>query len=244
MANANIGIIGSEGRMGAALKAAIAEAGAALSGGIDIGGDPIALARASDVLVDFSSPKALVSNLGAAVAAGKPIIIGTTGLDEDHHRAIDDAARHIAVLQTGNTSLGVTLLARLVREAAARLGNDWDIEIAELHHRHKVDAPSGTALLLGEAAAAGRGIPLARNSERDRDGRTGTRAPGAIGFASLRGGSAAGDHTVLIAGEGERIELTHRAENRSIFARGAVKAALWLRGMPAGRYSMDQVLGM
>jgi 4-hydroxy-tetrahydrodipicolinate reductase len=244
MANANIGIIGSEGRMGAALKAAIAEAGAALSGGIDIGGDPIALARASDVLVDFSSPKALVSNLGAAVAAGKPIIIGTTGLDEDHHRAIDDAARHIAVLQTGNTSLGVTLLARLVREAAARLGNDWDIEIAELHHRHKVDAPSGTALLLGEAAAAGRGIPLARNSERDRDGRTGTRAPGAIGFASLRGGSAAGDHTVLIAGEGERIELTHRAENRSIFARGAVKAALWLRGMPAGRYGMDQVLGM
>jgi 4-hydroxy-tetrahydrodipicolinate reductase len=239
-----IGIIGSEGRMGAALKAAIAEAGAALSGGIDIGGDPIALARASDVLVDFSSPKALVSNLGAAVAAGKPIIIGTTGLDEDHHRAIDDAARHIAVLQTGNTSLGVTLLARLVREAAARLGNDWDIEIAELHHRHKVDAPSGTALLLGEAAAAGRGIPLARNSERDRDGRTGTRAPGAIGFASLRGGSAAGDHTVLIAGEGERIELTHRAENRSIFARGAVKAALWLRGMPAGRYGMDQVLGM
>jgi 4-hydroxy-tetrahydrodipicolinate reductase len=244
MANANIGIIGSEGRMGAALKAAIAEAGAALSGGIDIGGDPIALARASDVLVDFSSPKALVGNLGAAVAAGKPILIGTTGLDEDHHRTIDDAARHIAVLQTGNTSLGITLLARLVREAAARLGNDWDIEIAELHHRHKVDAPSGTALLLGEAAAAGRGIPLARNSERDRDGRTGTRAPGAIGFASLRGGSAAGDHTVLIAGEGERIELTHRAENRSIFARGAVKAALWLRGMPAGRYSMDQVLGM
>ncbi len=240
----NIGIIGSEGRMGAALKAAIAEAGAALSGGIDVGGDPIALAKISDVLVDFSSPKALVGNLGAAVAAGKPILIGTTGLDEDHHRAIDDAARHIAVLQTGNTSLGITLLARLVREAAARLGPDWDIEIAELHHRHKVDAPSGTALLLGEAAAAGRGIPLARHSERGRDGHTGVRAPGAIGFASLRGGSAAGDHTVLIAGEGERIELIHRAENRSIFAKGAIKAALWLTGMPAGRYGMDQVLGM
>jgi 4-hydroxy-tetrahydrodipicolinate reductase len=239
-----IGIIGSEGRMGAALKIAIAEAGATLSGGIDVGGDPIALARISDVIVDFSSPKALVSNLGAAVAAGKPIIIGTTGLDEDHHRAIDDAACHIAVLQTGNTSLGVTLLARLVREAAARLGPDWDIEIAELHHRHKVDAPSGTALLLGEAAAAGRGISLSRHSERGRDGHTGARAPGAIGFASLRGGSAAGDHTVLIAGEGERLELTHRAENRSIFARGAVKAALWLKGMPAGRYAMDQVLGM
>ena len=240
----NIGIIGSEGRMGAALKAAIAEAGAALSGGIDVGGDPIALAKMSDVLVDFSSPKALVGNLGAAVAAGRPILIGTTGLDEDHHRTIDDAARHIAVLQTGNTSLGITLLARLVKEAAARLGPDWDIEIAELHHRHKVDAPSGTALLLGEAAATGRGIPLSRHSERGRDGHTGPRAPGAIGFASLRGGSAAGDHTVMIAGEGERIELTHRAENRSIFARGAVKAALWLTGMPAGRYGMDQVLGM
>ena len=239
-----IGIIGSEGRMGAALKAAITEASAALSGGIDIGGDPIALARISDVIVDFSSPKALVSNLGAAVAAGKPIVIGTTGLDEDHHRAIDDAARHIAVLQTGNTSLGITLLARLVREAAARLGPDWDIEIAELHHRHKVDAPSGTALLLGEAAAVGRGISLTRYSERGRDGHTDARKPGAIGFASLRGGSAAGDHIVLIAGEGERLELTHRAENRSIFARGAVKAALWLTAMPAGRYAMDQVLGM
>ena len=239
-----IGIIGSEGRMGKALIEAITAAGATLSGGIDAGGDPIALARISDVLVDFSSPKALVANLGAAVAAGKPIIIGTTGLDEDHHRAIDDAARHIAVLQTGNTSLGVTLLARLVREAAARLGPEWDIEIAELHHRHKVDAPSGTALLLGEAAASGRGVILATSSERGRDGVTGARALGAIGFASLRGGSAAGDHTVLIAGEGERLELTHRAENRSIFAKGAVKAALWLKAMPAGRYSMDQVLGM
>jgi 4-hydroxy-tetrahydrodipicolinate reductase len=244
MGNANIGVIGSEGRMGAALKTAIAEAGATLSGGIDVGGDPIALSRNSDVIVDFSSPKALVSNLGAAVAAGRPILIGTTGLDEDHHRAIDDAARHIAVLQTGNTSLGVTLLARLVREAAARLGPDWDIEIAELHHRHKVDAPSGTALLLGEAAAAGRGISLERNSERGRDGHTGARKRGAIGFASLRGGSAAGDHTILIAGEGERIELIHRAENRSIFAKGAVKAALWLTAMPPGRYGMDQVLGM
>ena len=239
-----IGIIGSEGRMGKALIEAIAAAGAMLSGGVDAGGDPIALARISDVLVDFSSPKALVANLGAAVAAGKPIIIGTTGLDEDHHRAIDDAARHIAVLQTGNTSLGVTLLARLVREAAARLGPDWDIEIAELHHRHKVDAPSGTALLLGEAAASGRGVILAASSERGRDGVTGARATGAIGFASLRGGSAAGDHTVIIAGEGERLELIHRAENRSIFAKGAVKAALWLKAMPAGRYSMDQVLGM
>lgn len=240
----SIGVIGSEGRMGAALAFAIAEAGADHSGGIDVGGDPLALARASDVLVDFSSPRALLANVGAAVAAGTPILIGTTGLDEDHSQAIDDAARHIAVLQTGNTSLGVTLLARLVREAAARLGPDWDIEIAELHHRHKVDAPSGTALLLGQAAASGRGIALSAHSERGRDGHTGPRQPGAIGFASLRGGSAAGDHSVLIAGDGERIELTHRAENRSIFARGAVRAALWLRAMPAGRYTMDQVLGM
>ena len=239
-----IGIIGSQGRIGNALVDAIAAAGAACSGGIDVGGDPIILARASDVLVDFSSPKALVANLGAAVAAGKPILIGTTGLDDDHHRAIDDAARHIAVLQTGNTSLGVTLLARLVKEATARLGTDWDVEIVELHHRDKVDAPSGTALLLGEAAARGRNVVLAPNSARGRDGHTGARKPGTIGFASLRGGSAAGDHHVLLAGEGERIELTHRAENRSIFARGAVKAALWLIAMPPGRYTMDQMLGM
>ncbi len=239
-----IGIIGSEGRMGAALVQAIADAGAVFGGGIDVGGDPRALARGSDVMVDFSSPKALIANLGAAVASGKPIVIGTTGLDEDHHRAIDDAAAHVAVLQTGNTSLGVTLLARLVREAAARLGDDWDIEIVEMHHRMKVDAPSGTALLLGQAAAAGRGISLAHRSERGHGGHTGARENGAIGFASLRGGTVAGDHMVVVAGAQERIELTHRAEDRSIFARGAVKAALWLTGMPAGRYTMDQVLGM
>jgi 4-hydroxy-tetrahydrodipicolinate reductase len=239
-----IGIIGSEGRMGAALVQAITAAGATLGGGIDVGGDPRELARMCDVMVDFSAPKALISNLGAAVAAGKPIVIGTTGLDEDHHRAIDDAAAHVAVLQTGNTSLGVTLLARLVREAAARLGHDWDIEIVEMHHRMKVDAPSGTALLLGQAAAAGRGISLAQHSERGRVGHTGARQNGAIGFASVRGGTVAGDHMVILAGAQERIELTHRAEDRSIFARGAVKAALWLTEMPAGRYTMDQVLGM
>ncbi len=239
-----IGIIGSEGRMGLAIKDAVLAAGLTIAGGIDAGGDPIALAKISDVLIDFSSPKALVSNLGAAVAAGKPIVIGTTGLEEEHHQSIDDAARHVAVLQTGNTSLGVTLLARLVREAAARLGPDWDIEIAEMHHRHKVDAPSGTALLLGQAAAEGRSVPLQSHSERGRDGVTGARASGAIGFASLRGGSVAGDHTVYFASDNERIELTHRAENRTIFATGALKAARWLIGQPAGRYTMDQVLGL
>lgn len=241
---AGIGIIGSQGRMGQAISAAAAEAGLVIAGGIDAEGDPLALARTADVLIDFSSPKALVSNLGAAVAASTPLLIGTTGLEEDHHRAIDDAAEHIAVLQTGNTSLGVTLLARLVREAAAALGPDWDIEIVEMHHRMKVDAPSGTALLLGEAAAKGRGIDLAKNSERGRDGVTGARAPGAIGFAALRGGSVAGDHDVIFATEHERIELIHRAENRTIFARGALRAATWLHGQPKGRYTMDQVLGL
>ena len=163
---ARIGIIGSEGRMGHALVAAIAAAGEVHSGGIDQGGDPLALAKQSDVLVDFSSPNALEANLEAAMAAGVPIVIGTTGLEERHHWLCDSAANTIPVLQTGNTSLGVTLLAHLVEEAAARLGEDWDIEIVETHHRRKVDAPSGTALLLGEAAAKGRGIALADNSER------------------------------------------------------------------------------
>jgi 4-hydroxy-tetrahydrodipicolinate reductase len=239
-----IGIIGSAGRMGQAIAEAASGAGFAISGAIDVGGDPIALAKAADVLIDFSSPKALVENLGAAVAAGKPIIVGTTGLEDHHHQALDDAARHVAVLQTGNTSLGVTLLAELVRLAAARLGPDWDIEIAELHHRHKVDAPSGTALLLGQAAADGRGVRLDSAKVSGRDGVTGAREEGSIGFAALRGGSAAGDHLVLFAGDQERIELTHRAENRTIFATGALKAAKWIVGQPAGRYAMKQVLGL
>jgi 4-hydroxy-tetrahydrodipicolinate reductase len=236
-----IGIIGSEGRMGQAIAAL---AGESVAGAIDQGGDPIALARTADVLIDFSAPKALVANLGAAVAAGVPILIGTTGLNDDHHRTIDDASRHVAVLQTGNTSLGVTLLAKLVQDAAARLGPDWDIEIVEMHHRHKVDAPSGTAMLLGQAAAAGRGVALETHSERGRDGHTGARVEGSIGFASLRGGSVAGDHTVILAGAQERIELIHRAEDRSIFASGALKAAEWLMRQPAGRYTMAQVLGV
>jgi 4-hydroxy-tetrahydrodipicolinate reductase len=241
---ARIGIIGSAGRMGAALVEAIAAAGEEHSGGIDQGGDPLALAGASDVLVDFSVPAALEANLDAAMAAGVPIVIGTTGLEERHLWLCDAAAEQIAVLQTGNTSLGVTLLAHLVREAAQRLGEDWDIEISETHHRMKVDAPSGTALLLGQAAAEGRGIALADHAARGRDGITGARQTGAIGFASLRGGSVAGDHTVHFLADDERIALTHLAENRRIFARGAVRAAQWLTGKPAGRYTMPQVLGL
>lgn len=239
-----IGIVGSAGRMGQALADAIAAAGDALAGGVDKGDDVAALAQRSDVLVDFSSPHALEANLDAAVAAGVPIVVGTTGLEERHHFLCDHAAQSIAVLQTGNTSLGVTLLAHLVREAASRLGEDWDIEIVESHHRMKVDAPSGTALLLGQAAAEGRQIDLAAHSERGRDGITGARARGAIGFAALRGGSVAGDHSVLFLGESERVALSHLAENRSIFARGAVRAAQWLTGKPAGRYTMGQVLDL
>tara|TARA_R110000751_G_scaffold258150_2_gene357593 strand:- start:1016 stop:1744 length:729 start_codon:yes stop_codon:yes gene_type:complete len=238
-----IGIIGSKGRMGQALVAAIEEAGHSHAGGADQGDDVPALVAASDVLVDFSSPKALQANLDACVAANKPIVIGTTGLEAEHHAAIDQAAIKIPVLQTGNTSLGVNMLAALVEQAASKLGDDWDIEIVEMHHRHKVNAPSGTAKLLGEAAARGRGIDLTTNSESGRDGITGARAKGAIGFAALRGGSVAGDHTVILASDEERIELTHRAENRMIFARGAVKAAGWLVGQSAGRYGMDGVLG-
>jgi len=230
--------------MGRAIAEAIAAAGETLSGGIDKGGDVAALAAVSDVLIDFSSPHALESNLAAAMVAGVPVVVGTTGLEERHHWLVDDAASTIAVLQTGNTSLGVTLLAHLVREAASRLGEDWDIEIVETHHRMKVDAPSGTALLLGEAAAAGRGVRLADCSERGRDGITGARESGAIGFASLRGGTVAGDHTVHFLADNERLALSHLAENRGIFAKGAVRAAQWLLGKEPGRYTMPEVLGL
>jgi 4-hydroxy-tetrahydrodipicolinate reductase len=253
----SIGIFGAAGRMGRAIAQVAAEAGVQVAGGTDhapdgheiapgvpIGGDPLALAERSDILIDFSVPGALSAHLDACITARKPLVIGTTGLEAVHHALIAEAAALIPVLQTGNTSLGVNLIAALVEQAAARLGDDWDIEIVEMHHRHKVDAPSGTALLLGEAAARGRGIALADHSERGRDGITGARAKGAIGFAALRGGSVAGDHQVILATEGERIEIGHRAENRAIFARGAVRAARWLVDQPAGRYDMKGVLGL
>ena len=252
-----IGIFGANGRMGRAIAQIADESGIAVAGGTGgravgtigaqeaaITDDPRALAASADVLIDFSMPHALAANLEACVAAGKPLLIGTTGLEAEHQAAIDEAAATIAVLQTGNTSLGVNLLAALVREAASKLGDDWDIEIVEMHHRHKVDAPSGTALLLGQAAAAGRGIDLASHSARGRDGITGARRAGDIGFASLRGGSVAGDHMVVLAGDSERIELGHRAESRIVFARGAVKAAQWLVGKAPGRYTMADVLGL
>jgi 4-hydroxy-tetrahydrodipicolinate reductase len=236
-----IGIFGSEGRMGHAIAARVEAAGATLSGGVDVGGDETALAKASDVIVDFSSPTALAAHLAAVRVAKTPILIGTTGLDGSHQAMIDDAARDIAVLQAANTSLGINLLAAMVGQASARLGPDWDIEVLEMHHRHKVDAPSGTALLLGQAAANARGKSLPELTRFDRND---AREEGTIGFASLRGGSVAGDHMVILAADGERIELGHRAEDRSIFARGAVKAALWLAGQKPGRYTMADVLGL
>ncbi|QZD88789.1 4-hydroxy-tetrahydrodipicolinate reductase [Qipengyuania aurantiaca] len=241
---ANIGVIGSKGAMGEALRRVIEASGHDYAGGADKGDDVGELAKVSDALVDFSAPAALQANLDAAKRAGVPIVIGTTGLETKHHAMIDTAAREIAVLQTGNTSLGVTLLAHLVREAAGRLGEDWDIEIVEMHHRRKVDAPSGTALLLGEAAAKARKVSLDDVSESGRDGQTGPRTSGAIGFAALRGGTVAGDHSVIFAGEEERITLSHSAENRTIFARGAIRAAEWLREAEPGRYSMEEVLGI
>lgn len=241
---ARIGIIGSAGRMGTALQDAIAAAGQDYVGGIDKDGDAGALAAQAQVLVDFSAPAALEFNLDAAIHAGVPIVVGTTGLEERHHWLIDAAAVSIPVLQTGNTSLGVTLLAHLVREAAQRLGEDWDIEIVETHHRMKVDAPSGTALLLGEAAAVGRGVHLADEAVRGRDGITGARKAGTIGFAAVRGGSVAGDHSVHFLADNERLTLSHLAENRAIFAKGAIRAAQWLLGKDPGRYTMSQVLGL
>ena len=238
----SFGIIGSKGAMGEALHRVVDASGHEWAGGVDKGGDVAGLADASDALIDFSAPGALQTNLHAAVGAGIPIVIGTTGLEDQHHAAIDSAARAVPVLQTGNTSLGVTLLAHLVREAAQRLGDDWDIEIVEMHHRRKVDAPSGTALLLGQAAAQGRGIDLAANRESGRDGHTGARARSAIGFAALRGGTVAGEHSVILAGDEERLTLSHSAENRAIFARGALRAAEWLLGRDPGRYRMEDVL--
>jgi 4-hydroxy-tetrahydrodipicolinate reductase len=260
-----IGVLGAGGRMGQAIIAAVADDPAlVLAGAIERAdheavGRPLGppfppgmticsnhgpLAHASDVLIDFTVLEALEATLDAACDNRTAIVIGTTGLDAHHHAMIDRAARFIPVLQAANTSLGVALLARLVEIAARALGTDWDIEIAELHHRHKVDSPSGTALALGEAAARGRGVKLAAVSDRGRHGIAGARVAGHIGFASLRGGSAAGDHDVLFASEGERLVLSHHAENREIFARGALKAGVWLAGRPPGRYTMDDVLGL
>jgi 4-hydroxy-tetrahydrodipicolinate reductase len=212
--------------------------------GILISADPLAAILNADGILDFSTPAATTEFAALAAQARIVHIVGTTGLSGGDLKQIGAAARHATIVRSGNMSLGVNLLAALARRAARALGEDFDIDILEMHHRMKVDAPSGTALLLGEAAAEGRGINLQEHSAPVRHGHTGARRVGDIGFASLRGGTVPGDHSVIFAGEGERIELTHRAEDRAVFARGAVKAALWAQGRKAGLYSMADVLGL
>ena len=212
--------------------------------GVLVSDDPLPLFAKAQGVLDFTSPAATIWFSELAAQARIVHVIGTTGLSPDDDKKIDAAAHHAAVIKSGNMSLGVNLLAVLVRQAARALDADFDIEVLEMHHRHKVDAPSGTALLLGNAAAEGREIALAERSVRSRDGHTGARNRGDIGFATLRGGSVVGEHSVLFAGEGETVELTHRASDRSIFARGAVKAALWGLDKKPGLYSMADVLGL
>ncbi|ACB93790.1 4-hydroxy-tetrahydrodipicolinate reductase [Beijerinckia indica] len=206
--------------------------------------DALAAIVDADGILDFTSPDLSVELAALAAQARIVHIIGTTGFSVAHLTKIEAAARHAVIVRSGNMSLGVNLLAALVKKTAAVLGPVYDIEIAEMHHRMKVDAPSGTALLLGEAAAQGRGISLSEHEQRGRDGHTGPRKDGDIGFVSLRGGTVVGDHTVIFAGPGERIELAHRAEDRRIFGRGAVQAALWGKGRKPGLYSMLDVLGL
>ncbi len=227
-----LSLIAPDGRMGKAIAKAVAE-----DDGFAIEQDH------ADVLVDFSAPDALQASLDRAISAAVPILVGTTSLKDEHHRLIEDAAKQVAVIYAPNTSLGVNLLKDLVEQAAARLGPAWDIEVLEMHHRAKVDAPSGTALSLAQAAAKGRGATLQELARFDRiSEHPHAREEGTIGFASLRGGSVAGEHVVIFATEGERLELGHRAESRMIFARGALAAARFLSGKPAGLYAMRDVI--
>jgi 4-hydroxy-tetrahydrodipicolinate reductase len=212
---------------------------------VPITDDPLPAFAKADGVLDFTMPAATVEFAGYAAQARIVHVIGTTGCTPDDDARIAAAARHATIVKSGNMSLGVNLLAVLVEQAARALDpRDFDIEILEMHHRHKVDAPSGTALLLGEAAAKGRGFSLADNSVRSRDGHTGVRPSGAIGFATLRGGSVVGEHEVMLVGAGERITLSHKADDRALFARGAIKAVLWARGKKPGLYSMRDVLGL
>ncbi|MBY3599730.1 4-hydroxy-tetrahydrodipicolinate reductase [Rhizobium bangladeshense] len=213
--------------------------------GVMIGDDPLRAFLHAEGVLDFTSPAASVEFAGLAAQARIVHVVGTTGCSTEDNAKIAAAARHARIVKSGNMSLGVNLLSVLVEQAARALDPvDWDIEILEMHHKHKVDAPSGTALLFGEAAARGRNVDLASKSVRVRDGHTGAREAGTIGFATLRGGSVIGEHSVLFAGEGEIVSLSHSAADRSIFARGAITAALWARDKKPGLYSMLDVLGL
>jgi 4-hydroxy-tetrahydrodipicolinate reductase len=268
MSDMRLIVAGAGGRMGRTLVKAIADMeGVSLAGALDaqnsaalgrdagelaglgrngiaVTADAAPLLAKADGLLDFTVPAATLALTELAADAGLVHVIGTTGLSGDDEARIAQAGKRGVIVKSGNMSLGVNLLAALVKRVAKTLDADFDIEILEMHHNKKVDAPSGTALLLGEAAAAGRGVGLGQHSARGRDGHTGARRAGDIGFASLRGGSVVGEHSVIFAGPAERIELVHRADDRMIFARGAVKAALWGKGRKPGLYSMMDVLGL
>jgi 4-hydroxy-tetrahydrodipicolinate reductase len=268
MADMRLIVAGAGGRMGRALVRVISETpGAVLAGALEAPGSELLgkdagvlaglpandvklsadlweMSANADGIVDFTIPAATIANVAIAAQRGLVHIVGTTGLSPSDMAVIKSVTSRATVVQSGNMSLGVNLLAAVVKRVAQSLDASFDIEILEMHHKAKIDAPSGTAFLLGEAAAAGRGIDLHAHSARGRDGQTGARTPGDIGFASLRGGSVTGDHSVIFAGPMERIELTHRAEDRTMFAQGAVKAALWARGKVPGFYTMTDVLGL
>ena len=263
-----IGITGCAGRMGRMLaEAVLAADGCTLAGGcerpdhlaigtdlgallgrqplgIAVTGDAAALFGQCDTVIDFTAPAATVHHAGLAARTGVALVAGTTGLDEAQKEALATAARAVPVVFAANMSVGVNLLIGLTERVARTLPEDYDIEIVEMHHRMKADAPSGTALALGRAAAQGRGVALGDRAVRVRDGQTGPRPPGAIGFATLRGGDVVGEHTVIFAGDGERIELTHKASSRAVFVKGALRAALWTAGRPPGLYDMGAVLGL
>ena len=268
MADMRLIVAGAGGRMGRALVRVISEtSGAVVTGaleapgsellgkdagvlaglpanGVELSADLWKLSANADAIMDFTVPAATIANVAIAAERGLVHIVGTTGLSASDMAVIKSVTSRAVVVQSGNMSLGVNLLAALVKRVAASLDDSFDIEIVEMHHKAKIDAPSGTAFLLGEAAAAGRGVDLHTHSARGRDGHTGARRSGDIGFASLRGGTVTGDHSVIFAGAMERIELTHRAEDRTMFAQGAVKAALWAHGKKPGFYTMTDVLGL
>jgi 4-hydroxy-tetrahydrodipicolinate reductase len=268
MSDLRLIVVGAGGRMGRTLVRAIAETrGLSLAGAVEAPGaavigrdsgelaglganniavttDPAPLFAHADGIVDFTSPAASVAFAELAAKDGKIHILGTTGMTGENDALIAAAAKRAVIVKSGNMSMGVNLLAALVKRVAKTLDDEFDIEILEMHHNKKVDAPSGTALMLGRAAAEGRGVDLAQRSVRSRDGHTGAREKGDIGFAALRGGTVVGEHSAIFAGPAERIELVHKAEDRMIFARGALRAALWARGKKPGLYSMADVLGL
>lgn len=212
--------------------------------GVTVADDPLEVFATAHAVIDFTTPAATVANAALAAQARIVHVIGTTGMSDDDLAKVEAAARHATVIKAGNMSLGVNLLMQLTKKVAEALDEDFDIEVVEAHHRHKVDAPSGTALMLGEAAAEGRGVDLAEVSDRGRDGITGARKRGDIGFTAIRGGDVVGEHDVIFAAPGERIVLRHLATDRRIFSRGALKAALWGQGKGPGLYDMLDVLGL